>query len=185
MKCFKKLLAAALAGVLALTLLVGCSSEFPFNKSEYIKQVGDYIGVTYQDIGDKQASAFEAALRKGLSENLFSPNDTLWWKTLELCHSRSESDTLYPVYQEFCETLGITEDTHDFYFVSVAVLDDFSSTQFKDHLEAELARSTFSDQFDLSLTGYYRNMSNQGTVSLKVVTLEGKQYLLGVWMIAE
>ena len=47
MKCFKKLFSVALAAVLALTLLAGCSSD-ALDTKEIVNQLGDFDGVTYQ-----------------------------------------------------------------------------------------------------------------------------------------
>lgn len=174
MKCFKKILAAALTGVLALTMLVGCSSG-GFNKSEFIKQVGDYDGITYRDIGEAQAAVVETVLNDILKDwdeeedGPFVPADAL----------RNKSDP-----QEILKKLNVDKDTDDCWYLSIAVLADFTSAHYQKSLEHVLALNVLENQYHLRLVNYPRNLSNQGTVSLKTVTLKnGTRCLIGVWKV--
>lgn len=176
MKCFKKILAAALTGVLALTMLVGCSSG-GFNKSEFIKQVGDYEGRTYKDVGESQAAVVETILNDILkdwdeeADGPFVPADAL----------RNESDP-----QEILKKLNVDKDTDDCWYLSIAVLADFTSAHYQKSLEHVLALNVLENQSRLRLVNspWNRNLSNQGTVSLKTVTLKnGTRCLIGVWKV--
>lgn len=176
MKCFKKILAAALTGVLALTMLVGCSSG-GFNKSEFIKQVGDYEGRTYKDVGESQAAVVETILNDILkdwdeeADGPFVPADAL----------RNESDP-----QEILKKLNVDKDTDDCWYLSIAVLADFTSAHYQKSLEHVLALNVLENQSRLRLVNspWNRDLSNQGTVSLKTVTLKnGTRCLIGVWKV--
>lgn len=179
MKCFKKILATALAGVLALTMLAGCGSSM-FNKNEFIKQVGDYDGVTYKDVGESQAAVVESVLNDILKDwneeedGFFIPADVLY-----------DDDVLDLI----AEKLKIDEDTDDCWYLSAAVLTDFTSTHYQKSLEHVLAGNVISNRSDYVLAGipkYISYMSNQGTVSLKNVTLKnGTQCLIGVWKVID
>lgn len=176
MKCFKKILAAALTGVLALTMLVGCSSG-GFNKSEFIKQVGDYEGRTYKDVGESQAAVVETVLNDILKDwneeedGPFVPADAL----------RNERKP-----QEILEKLNVDKDTDDCWYLSIAVLADFTSAHYQKSLEHVLALNVLENQSRLRLVNspWNRTLSNQGTVSLKTVTLKnGTRCLIGVWKV--
>lgn len=176
MKCFKKILAAALTGVLALTMLVGCGSG-GFDKSEFIKQVGDYEGRTYKDVGESQAAVVETILNDILKDwdeeedGPFVPVDAL----------RNESTP-----QEILKKLNVDENTKDCWYLSIAVLADFTSAHYQKSLEHVLALNVLENQSRLRLVNspWNRNLSNQGTVSLKTVTLKnGTRCLIGVWKV--
>lgn len=178
MKCFKKILAAALTGVLALTMLVGCSSG-GFNKSEFIKQVGDYEGRTYKDVGESQAAVVETILNDILKDcdeeedGPFVPADALY----DALNNESN-------HQEILKKLNVDKDTDDCWYFSIAVLADFTSAHYQKSLEHALALNVLENQYSLRLVNYPWNLSNQGTVSLKTVTLKnGTRCLIGVWKV--
>lgn len=54
MKMFKKLMAVALAGVMALTVLTGCAGTI--NKKEYVNVLNDLIKVSGEDLTVEQGS---------------------------------------------------------------------------------------------------------------------------------
>ena len=54
MKMFKKLMAVALAGVMALTVLTGCAGTI--NKKEYVNVMNDLIKVSGEDLTVEQGS---------------------------------------------------------------------------------------------------------------------------------
>lgn len=204
MKCFKKILATALAGVLALTVLAGCSSG-GFNKSEFIKQVGDYDGVTYTDVGETQAAAVEDALKKfnTLVTETYKNEDVPYWLTYlpsqlqELTNYHSDEPTgefekqFQIIQQELFKKLEVDPVSYDLCcYLSFASMEDFGSTHYQKSLENALAANVLqhrgaycmTSECDTDVISY---LSTQGTVSLKTITLDGKQYLLGVWKIPE
>lgn len=174
MKCFKKILAAALTGVLALTMLVGCSSG-GFNKSEFIKQVGDYEGRTYKDVGESQAAVVETILNDILKD--WDEEEDGPFVPVGALHEKSDP-------QEILKKLNVDKDTDDCWYLSIAVLADFTSAHYQKSLEHALAVNVLENQHSLCLVNYPWNLSNQGTVSLKTVTLKnGTRCLIGVWKV--
>ena len=195
MKCFKKLFSAALAAVLALTLLAGCSSN-ALDAKEITNQIGDFDGVTYQDVGESQAAVLEQMI---LNSGTKYPYDYL---------SGNKADIR--------TALNIANDTRDFWFFSVTAISDFTSTRFQEKLGAEIVnqillhrdsawqqavedfnrRPHFYDHppqtiefldhntYCSRLTLDQGQHSAQGTVSLKQITVGKKQYLIGVWKIS-
>lgn len=195
MKCFKKLFSAALAAVLALTLLAGCSSN-ALDAKEITSQIGDFDGVTYQDVGESQAAVLEQMI---LSSGTKYPYDYL---------AASKADIR--------AALNIADDTRDFWFFSAAAVSGFTSTRFQENLPAEVAHQVFQyrdsvwiqefntyqnrpgytgpkpwtiefldeKSYSSRLTPDYGPLSSSGTASLKLITVGEKQYLIGVWKIS-
>lgn len=196
MKCFKKLFSAALAAVLALTLLAGCSSSNALDAKEITNQIGDFDGVTYQDVGESQAAVLEQMI---LNSGTKYPYDYL---------SANK--------KAIRTALNIADDTNDFWFFSAMAVSGFTSTRFQEDLPAEVAHQIlqyrdsvwiqefntyqnrpgytgpkpttikFLDEKSYSsrLTLDYSPLSSSGTVSLKLITVGEKQYLIGVWKIS-
>lgn len=199
MKCFKKLFSAALAAVLALTLLAGCSSD-ALDTKEIVNQLGDFDGVTYQDVGESQAAVLEQMI---LSSGTKYPYDYL---------SDRRSDNRAAIRT----ALNIANDTPDFWFFSVTAISDFTSTRFQEKLGAEIVNQILlhrDSSWQQAVNDYKRrphfydytpktiefldhntycsrltldqgHHSAQGTVSLKLITVGEKQYLIGVWKIS-
>lgn len=192
MKCFKKCLSGILAAILALTALAGCTaSGFTYNKKELIAQVGDFDGVVYEDLGEGQASILENILHEEL-EKLGS--DEQYGSPTPFEMFAEYSDYSAGPRARLIDELGISADTRDYWYLSIITLGDFSSVQFKNNLEKEFAENIRIYRYNglLNLVNerngekvpYSTPYSTRGTVSLKIITCSGKQYLVGVWKIA-
>lgn len=198
MKHLKKILAAALSGVLALTLLAGCGSWGSINKTELIKQVGDYQGVTYRDVGESQASAVEDALKKTIDlmkENGEDPDQPYFlYKALSsLADYDGESNNnesaakFIEIQHNLYKTLNFDPEGYTYGYFSLTALKDFESAYFQNSLENALAQNVLIFRRELKLTsnaGDFEQRACNGTVSLKVITLDGSRYVLGFWTIA-
>lgn len=206
MKHLKKILAAALSGVLALTLLAGCGSWGSINKAELIKQVGDYEGVTYRDVGESQASAVEDALKKTIDlmkENGENPDQQhLPYRVLiSLAHyydsehydsepNISETAAKFiEIQHNLYKTLNFDPEGYTYGYFSLTALGDFESAYFQNSLENALAQNVANFRGAFKLTSnagdFDQRVTNcNGTVSLKVITLDGSRYVLGFWTIA-
>lgn len=199
MKHLKKILAAALSGVLALTLLAGCGSWGSINKTELIKQVGDYQGVTYRDVGESQASAVEDALKKTIDlmkENGKDPDqpDFLYQALHSLTYyDDGESNTsgtaakFFEIQHNLYKTLNFDPEGYTYCYFSLTALKDFESAYFQNSLENVLAQNILSSCRVFKLrnnAGDFEQCACNGTVSLKVITLDGSRYVLGFWTIA-
>lgn len=190
MKCFKKCLSGILAAILALTALAGCTaSGFTYNKKELIAQVGDFDGVVYEDLGEGQASILENILHEELER--LGPDEQYGSPTP---FDIFASDYSAGPRARLIDELGISADTRDYWYLSIITLGDFSSVQFKNNLEKEFAENIRSYRYNglLNLVNerngekvpYSTPYSTRGTVSLKLITCSGRQYLVGVWKIA-
>lgn len=193
MKHLKKILAAALSGVLALTLLAGCGSWGSINKTELIKQVGDYQGVTYRDVGESQASAVEDALKKTIDlmkENGKDPDqpDFLHQALRSLTrYYDGETNKFFEIQHNLYKTLNFDPEGYTYGYFSLTALKDFESAYFQNSLENVLAQNILSSCRVFKLrnnAGDFEQCACNGTVSLKVITLDGSRYVLGFWTIA-
>lgn len=188
MKCFKKCLSGILAAILALTALAGCTaSGFTYNKKELIAQVGDFDGVVYEDLGEGQASILENILHEELEK--LGPDEQYGSPTPFEMFAEYSNYSAGP-RARLIDELGISADTRDYWYLSIITLGDFSSAQFKNNLEKEFAENIRSYRYNglLNLVnernGEKGPYSTRGTVSLKLITCSGRQYLVGVWKIA-
>lgn len=188
MKCFKKCLSGILAAILALTALAGCTaSGFTYNKKELIAQVGDFDGVVYEDLGEGQASILENILHEELER--LGPDEQYGSPTPFEMFAEYSDYSAEP-RARLIDELGISADTRDYWYLSIITLGDFSSVQFKNNLEKEFAENIRLYRYDglLNLVnernGEKGPYSTRGTVSLKLITCSGRQYLVGVWKIA-
>lgn len=201
MKHLKKILAAALSGVLALTLLAGCGSWGSINKTELIKQVGDYEGVTYRDVGESQASAVEDALKKTIDlmkENGEGPDQQhLPYQALNSLTRYYDGETntsgtaakFFEIQHNLYKTLNFDPKGYTYGYFSLTALGDFESAYFQNSLENALAQNIRNLRGVFELTSYAGHFEERatncnGTVSLKVITLDGSRYVLGFWTIA-
>lgn len=196
MKHLKKILAAALSGVLALTLLAGCGSWGSINKTELIKQVGDYEGVTYRDVGESQASAVEDALKKTIDlmkETGEDPDQPYF--LYQALHSLTryydvETNKFFEIKHNLYKTLNFDPEGYTYCYFSLTALKDFESAYFQNSLENVLAQNILFSRREFKLrsnAGDFEDddiYNHNGTVSLKVITLDGSRYVLGFWTIA-
>ena len=162
MKLFKRLLAVALAGVLALTVLTGCGGV---NQKELAAILGDMDGVTYKNMGEEEANKVFDAIQKaypGLSE--------------------AEQENFHVGYvQDAVKTaLGIQNGTKDLYRVSFAKMEKFSSEYLKQHDVYALAQLVQRNSVELRDRYTLYRLSNQGAISMKSVQFNGAEYLVVV-----
>lgn len=159
MKLFKRLLAVALAGVLALTVLTGCGG---INQKELAAILGDMDGVTYQNIGEEEANKAFDAIQEAYPK---------------LSESQQKNFQVFFVNDALKTALGIQNDTKEWYRVSFAKMEEFSSEYLKQHDVYALAMLVRSNSVGFGGT---REPSNQGTISMKSVQFNGAEYLVVV-----
>lgn len=128
MKLLKKLLAAALVGVMALTLLAGCAGSV--NESELVDSLNDLHFLSYlsydEPTGVETIVKGDSNLAKQVLSNIKSyaathPNDT---------------DSIYSYFYDYEEfdrdNISILpKDTNDIYYYAFLRLDEFQSEEFQ------------------------------------------------------
>lgn len=132
MKMFKKLMAVALAGVMALTVLTGCAGTI--NKKEYVNVLNDLIKVSGKDYTVEQGS--DKLAKEVLAKvEVYAEN-----------HNRGERYTKTAVAYEVLQNLNhrdpadikaiVPKDAKDQYSLMWTQLNDYESKAFKNNESA-------------------------------------------------
>lgn len=135
MKMFKKLMAVALAGVMALTVLTGCAGTI--NKKEYVNVLNDLIKVSGEDLTVEQGS--DKLAKEVLAKvEVYAEN-----------HNRGEMRTKTAVAYDVLQDLTyrdvddadiikaiVPDDAKDQYTLMWTQLNDYESKAFKNNESA-------------------------------------------------
>ena len=183
MKMFKKLMAVALAGVLALTVLTGCGSSV--DRKEFVRFLNDSYkfeagsGVMeLSDAGKEQAGKVIALVQEAYNKTAddkkadFEPMVALKNKAEIL-----EFYKLNPCYESVEKALGLTKDTKDTYLFNIVTVDKNTSEFNQKYATSQLAQKAMESLVTL-VNG--DDFGNKGTVSFDTVTLGDTEYLVVV-----
>ena len=183
MKMFKKLMAVALAGVLALTVLTGCGSSV--DRKEFVRYLNDnskfLLGsgvIELSDAGKEQADKVIALVQEAYNKTAddkkadFDPMEALKNEPKASGHSK-----LNPYYESVEKALGLTKDTKDTYLFNVVTVDKNTSEYNKKYATSQLAQKAMAD-LEMLVRG--DGSGNKGTVSFDTVTLGDTEYLVVV-----
>lgn len=171
MKLFKKLMAVALAGAMALAVLTGCAATL--DKRELINYLNDTnSGVTFTDAGAKQAEALismiKAAYDKAEDKAAFDPMDALFAADTEEEH-QSKLDAAR-------SAVGVKEDDPDQCEVRIGKMKELKGQMNKEYADVVLFESARSIELAKG-RGLY---SDHGTISISYVTLGDAEYFVAV-----
>ena len=183
MKMFKKLMAVALAGVLALTVLTGCGSSV--DRKEFVRFLNDSFkystasGVMeLSDAGKEQADKVIALVQEAYNKTAddkkadFEPMVALKNKA-----EISGSSKLNPYYESVEKALGLTKDTKDTYLFNIVTVDKNTSEFNQKYATSQLAQKAMESLVTLVQGD---DFGNKGTVSFDTVTLGDTEYLVVV-----
>ena len=184
MKMFKKLMAVALAGVLALTVLTGCGSSV--DRKEFVGYLNDFFKfatssgeIELSDAGKEDADKVIALVQDAYNKTAddkkadFDPMDALKNDVGEV----TRPTNLNPMYKSVEEALGLTKDTKDTYAFNIVAVDKNTSEYNKKYATSQLAQKAMMDMKPLV---HGDSMGNKGTVSFDTVTLGDTEYLVVV-----
>ena len=183
MKMFKKLMAVALAGVLALTVLTGCGSSV--DRKEFVRYLNDnskfLLGsgvIELSDAGKEQADKVIALVQEAYNKTAddkkadFDPMDAL-----ENEAEITGPSKLNPKYESVEKALGLTKDTKDTYTFNIVTVDKNTSEYNKKYATSQLAQKAMMNMKTLV---HGDSVGNKGTVSFDTVTLGDTEYLVVV-----
>lgn len=184
MKMLKKLMAVALAGALALTVLTGCGASI--DRKEFVRVLNDsisfYIGNGYVELSDggtAQADKVIALVQKAYDDTAekdkaeFDPMDALYDSSATI----TPDSKLNPYYKSVEEALGINEKTNEMYLFNIVEVRKNTSEYNKKYATAQLAQDARNDCKTLNRAD---NIGNKGTVSFNTVALGDTEYLVVV-----
>lgn len=172
MKMFKKLMAVALAGVMALVVLTGCAGDV-VNKKEILAQLNDSAkgGITYTEESTDKADKVIALAKKAYDE---TEDD----EKTNFDINKALFGTYYymnPDVAAVSKALGVTDKTKDQYIVRIAEVAKRDSEYFQKHSTA----LTLSTASSVRLNNVYAS-GNKATVSMNTVQLGDTEYLVMV-----
>lgn len=183
MKMFKKLMAVALAGVLALTVLTGCGSSV--DRKEFVRYLNDNVKflagsgmIELSDAGKEQADKVIALVQEAYNKTAddkkadFDPMDAL-----ENEAEITGPSKLNPNYESVEKALGLTKDTKDTYLFNIVTVDKNTSEYNKKYATSQLAQKAMTEMETLVKGDGF---GNKGTVSSDTVTLGDTEYLVVV-----
>lgn len=134
MKMFKKLMAVALAGVMALAVLTGCGSSL--NEKELIKQMNDQLTVS-----SMTNSSYKGFKEFKADKEMDAKAETIAKKVAEKAKTQAEIDTVLASAEMKEIVLG--KDDTNVYMISYVKSVSFGSKYYK----------TNKDSVDLSVIG--------------------------------
>lgn len=175
MKLFKKLMAVALAGAMALTVLTGCGGAL--NKADLIEFLNDAMQgkITFTDAGAKQADAVIELLQTKYNQasaekkETFDPREVLFGETA------NETE----VKKELRGALGISETEKDTYSIGVGQVKNYNSKYAKENQTAllfiSMMKNGSKNMTTLSGSGI---VSDHATISVDYVTFGDAEYFV-------
>ena len=171
MKLFKKLMAVALAGAMALAVLTGCAATL--DKRELINYLNDTnSGVTFTDAGAKQAEALismiKAAYDKAEDKAAFDPVDALFRDD----NGEVDEGKLAAARS----AVGVKEDDPDHCEVRIGKMKELKGQMNKEYADVVL----FESAKPTVLAGGRGLYSDHGTISISYVTLGDAEYFVAV-----
>ena len=175
MKLFKKLMAVALAGAMALTVLTGCGGAL--NKADLIELLNDFMQgkITFTDAGAKQADAVIELLQTKYDQatdeekKTFDPREVLFGETAD--------ETA--VKNELRGALGISETEKDTYSIGVGQVKNYNSKYAKENQTALLFMSMMKNgSKHMTVLGGSGIVSDHATISVDYVTFGDAEYFV-------
>lgn len=183
MKMFKKLMAVALAGVLALTVLTGCGSSV--DRKEFVRYLNDNVKflagsgmIELSDAGKEQADKVIALVQEAYNKT--ADDEKADFDPMAALKNKAEisgSSKLNPYYESVEKALGLTKDTKDTYLFNIVTVDKNTSEYNKKYATSQLAQKAMKNLVPL-VNG--DGFGNKGTVSFDTVTLGDTEYLVVV-----
>ena len=178
MKMFKKLMAVALAGVMALVVLTGCAASV--NKKELVALLSDMSRLSEQKVEYKETSKDQANKVIELVQKAYNntkDEDKANFDPMDALYSEDDENWNYP---EINKALGIDDKTEDEYSFAIVELKKYSSQYNQDHATMVLAKDVMQARKHLNYTD---PEGNNGTVSINTVTLGSTEYLVVVFKV--
>lgn len=191
MKLLKKLLAVALAGVLALTMLAGCSDSTALNEKDFVEALNDLDYQSTRLVHVETITAGDNTLAKqalGRIKQYAEANPDLY--TTE----RLFLKTIRDIAQGGPDPAGVQEllpaTTADTYYMYFLRLDEFQSREYQQNRAAHAAElllyrgqgGSMLNRPGISLSWSPEQYSTTATASIATETINGHQYLVVIFV---
>lgn len=179
MKMFKKLMAVALAGVMALTLLAGCANKIvPVSEKEVLALITDNNPITYGKEKVTLKGADETAAVKALKviQDYKEAN-----KDAEIVSDSGylNSTTFMGYATELQKELNVTDETKELVLLSCTKVEDYQSQSMQEMHNYELFQRLIHSGLQVN-SAHKVLKSGEGTISLKIGKIGDENYIVAV-----
>ena len=195
MKLLKKLLAVTLAGVLALTMLAGCSDSTALNEKDFVEALNDLDYQSTRLIHVETITAGDSTLAKqalGRIKQHAEANPNLYpnLSTTEFLFL----NTIRKIAQSDKDPAGVWElfpaDTADTYYMYFLRLDEFQSQEYQQNRAAHAAELLLYRGQGAAILNSPAHTpswspekySTTATASIATETINGHQYLVVIFV---
>ncbi len=168
MKMFKKLMAVALAGVMALVVLTGCASN-----AVSTKEILACINDTLARYGNVKFVAAQNDDEAKAAMKIF--------QTYKAEHKEAEiEEVVENSLAKVAEQLKARDNTKEEILVSYAKVDELTSQSLKERQNKELAMELLSEENMKSLNGRTWKNDATGTISMQMDKIGDDTYIVAV-----
>ena len=179
MKMFKKLMAVALAGVMALTLLAGCANKIvPVSEKEVLALITDNNPITYGKEKVTLKGADETAAVKALKviQDYKEAN-----KDAEIVNDSGYIDhmSFMGYATELQKELNVTDETKELVLLSCTKVEDYQSQSMQEMHNYELFQRLIHSGLQVNSAPKVLK-SGEGTISLKIGKIGDENYIVAV-----
>ena len=179
MKMFKKLMAVALAGVMALTLLAGCANKIvPVSEKEVLALITDNNPITYGKEKVTLKGADETAAVKALKviQDYKEAN-----KDAEIVNDSGYIDhmSFMGYATELQKELNVTDETKELVLLSCIKVEDYQSQSMQEMHNYELFQRLIHSGLQVNSAPKVLK-SGEGTISLKIGKIGDENYIVAV-----
>lgn len=181
MKMFKKLMAVALAGVMALTVLTGCAGAV--NKKDAIAYLNDTKALA--DYGVKTIEAGDSALAKEVlskvktyAENHANKHVTEVTYAENALHSLYEDDDVAGIIKAI-----VPDKTEDAYYLAYAIMPELKSKEMQNQRDYMIAQELEDNIVELN--GVDENLGDKAVASIASTKIGDDTFVVVVFVQAK
>ena len=187
MKLLKKLLAVTLAGVLALTMLAGCSGSTALNEKDFVEALNDLDYQSTRLVHVETITAGDNTLAKqalGRIKDYAEANPNLYPNLSTTEHLFK--DTIRKIVLGKEDLAGVWKlfpaATADNYYMYFLRLDEFQSREYQQNRAAHAAELLLSRGWGAAIYTSPTQHSTTATASIATETINGHQYLVVIFV---
>lgn len=185
MKMFKKLMAVALAGVMALTVLTGCAGTV--NKKDAIAYLNDTKALAEYDVktieaGDSALAKEALSKVKTYAENHANKYETEVTYATEALRSLSYSSEAYRDVAGIIKAI-VPDKTEDAYYLAYAIVPELKSKEMQNQRDYMIAQELEDNIVELN--GVDENLGDKAVASIASTKIGDDTFVVVVFVQAK
>lgn len=180
MKLFKKVLAVALAGVLALSVLTGCGSAS--GTVDYTSQVVKALNNLYAEDGitlTESDAAMKTKLKQFMSKVLDS--DVSFDGVTDIIEAITEDEELAAEIKKMFPTAVLDDPTKPLYTIGMAQIEQSINDSNIKRYAQEMVDNSVELNYPEEIDGDDFDEDSELTVAVTTVTINNQEYLVGLF----